>query len=116
MVGDYLFVSKASYGARIPMTPIAFPFAHATLPGGNINSYLEWLEFPYIRIPGYTKVQRHDAVVFNFPEGDTVCANLDNPSYYALCRKYGRNAIISNRTLLDENNGYPGGGYFFGFC
>ncbi len=107
MVGDYLFVSKASYGARIPMTPIAFPFAHATLVN-NINSYVEWLEFPYIRIPGYTKVQRYDAVVFNFPEGDTVCANLDNPSYYYLCRKYGRGAIIGNRTQLEENNGYPG--------
>jgi len=108
MVGDYLFVSKASYGARIPMTPISFPFAHATLTG-NINSYVEWLEFPYIRIPGYTSVQRHDAVVFNFPEGDTVCAVKDNPSYYDVCRRYGRAAIIGDRTPIEEyDNQYPG--------
>jgi len=108
MVGDYLFVSKASYGARIPITPIAFPFAHSTLVG-NMNSYLEWLELPYMRLPGYTRVQRHDAVVFNFPEGDTVCSNMDNPSYYALCRLYGKQAITSNqpiRTMAGVQ--YPG--------
>jgi len=108
MVGDYLFVSKASYGARIPMTPISFPFAHATLIN-NINSYVEWLEFPYIRIPGYTKVQRHDAVVFNFPEGDTVCSNMDNPSYYALVRLYGKEAVMSNQPIRTMSGlQYPG--------
>ncbi len=108
MVGDYLFVSKASYGARIPMTPISFPFAHATLVN-NINSYLEWLEFPCIRIPGYTKVQRHDAVVFNFPEGDTVCSNMDNPSYYALCRYNGRQSVLRNDPIQNmEGVQYPG--------
>lgn len=107
MVGDYLFVSKASYGARIPMTPISFPFAHSTLVN-NINSYLEWLEYPAIRLPGFTKVQRHDIVVFNFPEGDTTCANLDNPSYYWLCREYGRDVILGNKRPIRENNGLPG--------
>lgn len=108
MVGDYLFVSKASYGARIPMTPISFPFAHTTIVG-NINSYLDWLELPYIRIPGYTSVKRHDAVVFNFPEGDTVCANIDNPSYYQLCRMYGRDAILNNQPIrLGDGLEYPG--------
>lgn len=109
MVGDYLFVSKASYGARIPMTTISFPFAHTTLLG-NINSYLEWIELPYIRIPGYTSVQRHDAVVFNFPEGDTVCANIDNPSYYQLCRSYGRDSILHNQPIPNMGGGvqYPG--------
>ncbi|HTA26243.1 MAG TPA: signal peptidase I [Bacteroidia bacterium] len=108
MVGDYLFVSKASYGARIPMTPISFPFAHATLVN-NINSYLEWLEFPCIRIPGYTKVQRHDAVVFNFPEGDTVCSNMDNPSYYALCRLYGKESVLRNDPIRTMDGvKYPG--------
>ncbi len=108
MVGDYLFVSKASYGARIPMTPISFPFAHTTLVG-NVNSYLEWLELPYMRLPGFTNVQRHDAVVFNFPEGDTVCSNMDNPSYYALCRLYGKEAVWGNqpiRTMAGVQ--YPG--------
>lgn len=108
MVGDYLFVSKASYGARIPMTPISFPFAHTTIVG-NMNSYLDWLELPYIRIPGYTSVKRHDAVVFNFPEGDTVCANIDNPSYYQLCRMNGRDAVLNNQPVrLGDGLQYPG--------
>src|SRR6185312_11404554 len=108
MVGDYLFVSKASYGARIPMTPISFPFAHTTI-AGNVNSYLDWLTLPYIRIPGYTSVQRHDAVVFNFPEGDTVCANIDNPSYYQLCRSNGRQSIIDDQPIrMADGLQYPG--------
>ncbi len=100
MVGDYLFVSKASYGARIPMTPISFPFAHSSLIN-NINCYLEWLEYPSIRLPGFTKVKRHDIVVFNFPEGDTVTANINNPSFYSLCRTYGRDNILHNRLIKD---------------
>jgi signal peptidase I len=108
MVGDYLFVSNVSYGARIPMTPISFPFAHTTLVG-NINSYLEWLEYPYIRIPGFSSVKRHDAVVFNFPEGDTVCSNMDNPSYYALCRLYGKESVMSNQPIRTMGGvQYPG--------
>ncbi len=99
MVGDYLFVSKASYGARIPMTPIAFPFAHSNMPGSNLNCYVDWLDYPAIRLPGFTKVQRHDIVVFNFPEGDTITANIENPSYYSLCRTNGRDNILFNRPL-----------------
>ena len=32
LIGDFLFVSKVSYGPRIPMTPLAFPFAHHSWP------------------------------------------------------------------------------------
>lgn len=98
MVGDYLFVSKVSYGARIPMTPVSFPFAHSSLVN-NINCYLEWLEYPALRIPGFTKVKRHDIVVFNFPEGDTLPSNINNPSYYTLCRVWGKQNILHNRML-----------------
>jgi signal peptidase I len=112
MVGDYLFVSKASYGARIPMTPISFPFAHSSLVN-NINCYLEWLEYPSIRIPGYSKVKRHDIVVFNFPEGDTVTSNINNPSYYALCRELGRDNILHNRLI--KNFGRQGADTFAGY-
>ncbi|HTB30776.1 MAG TPA: signal peptidase I [Bacteroidia bacterium] len=108
MVGDYLFVSKASYGARIPITPVSFPFAHSTLVG-DVNSYVDWLEFPCIRIPGYTHVKRHDVVVFNFPEGDTVFSNMDNPSYYALCRMYGKQALMNNQPIRTMGGvQYPG--------
>lgn len=74
LVGDYLFVSKLSYGSKVPQTPLSFPFAHHSLPltGNKIPSYLEWLKLPYSRLPGLGKVERNDVVVFNYPEGDTV--------------------------------------------
>ncbi|MCB0396072.1 MAG: signal peptidase I [Flavobacteriales bacterium] len=67
LTGDFLFVSKASYGPRIPNTPIAFPFAHHTLPVVDIPAYIDWSPIPYIRIPGYTRIKNNDIVVFNYP-------------------------------------------------
>ena len=73
MTGDYLLVSKLDYGPRATMTPLAIPLVHNTIPGtkDKVESYLDWLQLPYHRYPGLTKVKRYDAVVFNFPEGDT---------------------------------------------
>ncbi len=70
LVGDFLFVSKMHYGARVPMTPIAFPFAHHTLPIFPAKSYLEWIKIPYVRIPGFEDIERNDIVVFNYPMED----------------------------------------------
>ncbi|MEO8415813.1 MAG: signal peptidase I [Ginsengibacter sp.] len=71
LVNDFLFVSKFSYGPRIPSTPIAMPFVHHTIPGLNIKSYVEWIHIPYTRwFP--RPVQRNDVVVFNFPVNDTL--------------------------------------------
>ena len=70
-VGDLLFVSKYHYGARIPMTTIAAPMVHDTLPGLGIRSYLKKPQLPYMRIPGFQKVKRNDLVVFSWP-ADTV--------------------------------------------
>jgi len=71
LVNDFLFVSKFSYGPRIPNTPIAMPFVHHTIPGLNIKSYVEWIHIPYIR--WFAKpVHRNDVVVFNFPVNDTL--------------------------------------------
>ncbi|HTA83548.1 MAG TPA: signal peptidase I [Bacteroidia bacterium] len=107
MVGDYLFVSKIEYGARIPMTPISFPFVQTTLPlTKSTDSYLNWLEYPAIRLPGFGHVKRHDVVVFNWPEGDTTYANNDNPSYYELCRENGREHVLNNDIL--SNGTTPG--------
>ncbi|MGP8216241.1 MAG: signal peptidase I [Bacteroidia bacterium] len=107
MVGDYLFVSKINYGARIPMTPISFPFVQSTLPfTKSTNSYLDWLEYPALRLPGFSHVKRHDIVVFNWPEGDTTTANIDNPSYYALCREFGRDNVLNDQQL--GGRGTPG--------
>ncbi|HLU81391.1 MAG TPA: signal peptidase I, partial [Flavobacteriaceae bacterium] len=71
LVGDFLFVSKLHYGARIPMTSVAFPMVHDTIPVVHTKSYLEWPQFPYLRLPGFEKVERNDIVVFNWPV-DTV--------------------------------------------
>lgn len=67
LIGDFLFVSKVSYGPRIPNTPLAFPFAHHTLPGTNSKSYLEWIKLPYYRLPGFSNIKNNDVVVFNYP-------------------------------------------------
>lgn len=67
LVGDFLFVSKLSYGPRVPMTPIAFPFAHHTMPLVGGKAYIEAVKIPYKRLPGFQKIERNDVVVFNFP-------------------------------------------------
>lgn len=100
LVGDYLFVSKASYGARLPMTPISFPLTHHTIPILNIKSYLEWQKLPYLRLPGWSDVERYDATVFNFPEGDTVVVNFPEQSYYQLARQFGRDNLMKDRFVL----------------
>lgn len=67
MTGDYLFVSKLNYGPRLPMTPIAFPFAHHSMPYGLGKAYYDGFELPYFRLPGLQSVKRYDVVVFNWP-------------------------------------------------
>jgi signal peptidase I len=66
-VGDFLFVSKFHYGARTPMTPIAAPMVHDTLPVIKVKSYLEKPSLPYFRFPALQKIERNDIVVFNWP-------------------------------------------------
>lgn len=110
LVGDYLFVSKVSYGARSPMTPIAFPFAHHTLPVLNVKSYVEWQKLPYFRLPGLGDVERMDATVFNYPEGDTVVLNFQNQSYYQLLRDHGRENVWNENykvpQVIDGRRGF----------
>lgn len=71
LVNDFLFVSKFSYGPRIPNTPLSFPFVHHTMPFFGGKSYLEWISLPYNRLFA-NPVKRNDIVVFNLPVGDTV--------------------------------------------
>ena len=49
LVNDFLFVSKLSYGPRLPNTPLAIPFVHHTVPGTNARSYTELINIPYTR-------------------------------------------------------------------
>ncbi len=75
LVGDFLFVSKINYGARIPMTPVAFPFAHHTMPIIGGKAYWDGIKIPYKRLPGFEKIKRNDVVVFNWP------MEADSPLY-----------------------------------
>lgn len=110
LVNDYLFVSKIAYGPRIPMTPLAIPFVHNTLPLVDRKSYLEWIRLPYIRWFG-SPVKRGDVVVFNFPEGDTLINLSDYQSanpYYDVIRKLGNGNVDSGRRLVLGNpDAYP---------
>ena len=67
LVGDFLFVSKLHYGARAPMTTVAFPMVHDTLPIAKVKSYLSKPQLPYFRFPGFQDIERNDIVVFNWP-------------------------------------------------
>ncbi|MFC4211339.1 signal peptidase I [Pedobacter lithocola] len=103
LIGDFLFVSKVNYGARIPMTPVAFPFAHHTMPlTTSTKAYWDGVQWKYHRLPGLSEIKRNDVVVFNFPEGDTVAVENQVPSYYDLVRQYGREAIHSQFTITSR--------------
>jgi signal peptidase I len=102
LVGDFLFVSKLSYGPRMPNTPVAFPLAAHTLPIIHTKSYLDKPYWKYHRIKGTGHVQRNDIVVFNFPAGDTVMLNLTNPDYYTVCYEIAQ----QNQVSLEEARHY----------
>lgn len=102
LVGDYLFVSKLSYGPRVPNTPLSFPLVQNTLPIVNTKSYLDWPEWDYKRVKGLGHVQRNDIVVFNFPAGDTVALKVQNPDYYTLLEEVGRERIYLDKATFGE--------------
>lgn len=102
LVGDYLFVSKVSYGPRVPNTPLSFPLVQNTLPILNCESYLDWPSWDYKRVAGLGQIQRNDIVVFNFPAGDTVATLQQNPDYYTLVQMYGREAVRMNKQSFGE--------------
>ena len=68
LVGDYLFVSKMHYGVRTPQTPLQVPLSHQKLWGTDIPSYLDWIQLPMYRLPGFQDVERGEVVVFNDPK------------------------------------------------
>ncbi|MGV4439376.1 signal peptidase I [Ornithobacterium rhinotracheale] len=76
-IGDALFVSKNVYGTRLPITPVAVPFADLF----SRNLFVEKLQLPYERIPGWQKVKKNDIVVFNFPI-DSVFSPIDRKDSY----------------------------------
>ncbi|NMH29360.1 signal peptidase I [Flavobacterium silvaticum] len=91
LIGDFLFVSKFHYGARTPMTTVALPMVHDTIPLTKKKSYSNWPQLPSFRFPGFQKIERNDIVVFNWPvdtvtqffvAGDRVDKPIDKKSNY----------------------------------
>lgn len=112
LVNDFLFVSKLSYGPRIPNTPLSIPFIHNYIPGTRAKSYSELIKIPYTRWFA-APVKRNDVVVFNFPAGDTV-VNLDGESgqsfhpYYQYLRELGNFDEAKGRAaIFNDPDGYP---------
>ncbi|WP_298894705.1 signal peptidase I [uncultured Psychroserpens sp.] len=126
LVGDFLFVSKVHYGARIPMTTVATPMVHDTIPLAKVKSYLyndkleenksslkNKLQLPYMRIPGFESIERNDIVVFNQPADTLVNMNDFTPD-----RNYYK-PIDKRTNLVKRCVGVPGdslevkGGYVY---
>jgi signal peptidase I len=112
LINDFLFVSKLSYGPRIPNTPLSIPFIHNYIPGTHLKSYTELIELPYIRWFA-APVKRNDVVVFNFPAGDTV-VNLDGERgqsfhpYYQYLRELGNfDEDKGRKIMLSDPDTYP---------
>ncbi len=93
LVGDFLLVSKNHFGARTPMTAVAAPMVHDTIPVLNQKSYLSKPQIPYFRFPGFESVKKNDIVVFNWPV-DTV---------YKFFDKSGRAAVTKP---IDKKSNY----------
>lgn len=92
LIGDFLFVSKVNYGPRVPMTTVALPMVHDSMPLFKKKSYLNFPQIPYFRFPGFEKVQKNDIVVFNWP-ADTV---------YQFFDRSGRKAV--NKPIDKKSN------------
>lgn len=92
LTGDYLFVSKLSYGPRIPQTPLTMPLTQHTMPVLNIKSYIEVPHWDYRRVKGLGNVQLNDIVVFNYPSGDSLVneQRWAAADYYQMVYSYGK--------------------------
>lgn len=103
-VGDFLYVSKMSYGARVPNTPLSMPLVQHTFPQwlGGGKSYISKPHWDYKRLAGWDTPEKGDIVVFNFPAGDTVCTRMQNPDYYTLCHYYGKQVVEKRTDIFGE--------------
>ncbi|CCH00963.1 signal peptidase I [Fibrella aestuarina BUZ 2] len=92
MVGDFLFVSKFHYGTRTPKTPLQVPLTHQKIWGTEIPSYLDWIQLPQFRLPGFSSVKNGDVVVFNYPPEDQYPTDLKT-NYIKRCIGIGGDVV-----------------------
>ncbi len=111
LVGDYLYVSKLSYGPKTPNTPLSMPLVHNTMPMSQTKkSYSEAIKRPYKRLSGLKPIRHDDVVVFNFPAGDTVLLENQSVTYYDVLREYrvrwgdkeGRKRLNNDYTVISR--------------
>lgn len=105
LVGDFLFVNKLTYGPKVPVTPLSYPLVHNTVPWVDVKSYTTLETSDYTRMPGFSKVNRNDVVVFNYPSGDTAVYDPRMPNGLMGHDYHG---IVNNEALRlwKENNAY----------
>jgi len=108
LVNDFLFVSKISYGPRVPNTPLSIPFIHNYIPGIGSKSYTEAIKLPYIRW-WQKPVKRGDAVVFNFPAGDTVihAEGFESADPYYDIKRRAAYGSAEDKKILEDHSRYP---------
>lgn len=94
LTGDHLFVSKVTFGPKLPETPLTIPFTDNTIFGRE--SYSTLIKNEYRRLKGFRNIGRGDYVVFNFPHGDTVLSKVPSEDYYTVCRTFGKSYAIAN--------------------
>lgn len=105
LAGDYILVNKVSYGPRVPMTPLSFPFVHNTMPMNPAKaSFTTSWQRDYRRLATCGEVKRNDVVVFNFPEGDTVVLEMPAVSYYEFLRdaRFGKTVAERRKNVADN--------------
>ncbi len=101
MVGDYIGVSKVTYGPKMPNTPLALPLVHNISPiNPESKSYVEWIKWGYKRLAGFRDVERNDVIVFHYPQGDTVLVSEPQQNYYTLKRHYGKEYLDSVSKIM----------------
>ena len=95
LTGDYLCVSKVSYGPRIPQTPLTMPLTQHTLPIFGCKSYIEWPQWDYRRVKGLGKIEQNDIVVFNYPAGDTLVSDerWQAADFYQMAYSFGQQLV-----------------------
>lgn len=108
LVKDFLFVSKLSYGPRIPNTPLSVPFVHNYMPIGTAKSYSTAIKIPYTRWFA-APVKRGDAVVFNFPAGDTVihAPGFESANPYYDIKRRAALGSPDDRAVLNDPSNFP---------
>ena len=105
LIGDHLFVSKLAYGPRMPNTPVAFPFTANTMPITKGKSWSDIIHWKYKRLAGLGKVKNNDAIVFNFPAGDTVVLEETETAYNEIVRRTAREMM--QRDSYSSRNPMP---------